>query len=66
MTETFIGIENCTQLQGITAGTTATYKLLNDIDCSATLSWNNGRGFIPLQNFNGKFNGNRKSYPISL
>ena len=47
-------ITNCRQLQGIQdvlnrIGPTFTYfKLNNDIDCSDTVTWNGGRGFMPL------------------
>lgn len=55
-----ISVQSCAQLQAIPANTTLTYKLLNNIDCSDTVNWNNGQGFIPLLNFKGKLNGNRK------
>lgn len=33
------------------------YALANDIDASATKMWNNGAGFIPLEDVNGVLNG---------
>ena len=43
------------------------YIVQNDIDASATSSWNDGKGFVPIgsyspfQPFNGTFNGNEKT-----
>ncbi|MEM4719771.1 MAG: hypothetical protein QXG18_02830, partial [Candidatus Pacearchaeota archaeon] len=43
-------ISNCQQLQNISLNLSANYFLTNDIDCSATISWNSGEGFRPLGN----------------
>ena len=59
-------ITTCTQLQAIGATTTepssGSYVLGNNIDCSASATWNpiSGGGyfgFLPLANFTGTFNG---------
>ncbi len=34
------------------------YHLVNDIDATGTRQWNGGKGFIPIQNFNGQLHGN--------
>jgi len=34
-----------------------TYHLINDIDASATIDWDEGRGFKPITTFTGKFYG---------
>ncbi|SAI59320.1 Immunoglobulin A1 protease precursor [Bordetella ansorpii] len=44
-------------LQGIVAGGGA-YTLANDIDASGTVNWNAGRGFVPIQAFDGSLDGN--------
>ncbi|MEM4330774.1 MAG: hypothetical protein QW273_02075 [Candidatus Pacearchaeota archaeon] len=58
-------IENCQQLQNIKYALDSHFILNNDIDCSETRNWNNGKGFEPLGNssspFNGSFNGNGKN-----
>jgi|GEM_PF-1791993 len=36
------------------------YILKNDIDCSDTVNWNNGEGFVPIRDFFGYFDGNNK------
>jgi len=55
-------ITNCIMLQNINNDLTANYVLLNDINCSDTVNWNSGEGFIPIGNstnkFTGKLNGN--------
>jgi hypothetical protein len=60
-------ITNCTQLQNMSLNLTASYKLMNNINCSATISWDSGAGFIPVgdstNKFIGVFNGN--NYTIS-
>ncbi|MBJ7556301.1 GLUG motif-containing protein [Marinomonas spartinae] len=55
-------------LQAINTNLTGTYALSKDIDASATSSWNNGAGFVPLSNyfttqFTGTFDG--QSHVIS-
>ena len=41
-------IADCCQLQGIADYNGKYYVLDNDIDCSDTVNWNSGAGFIPL------------------
>lgn len=53
-----LNISNCNQLQDVNLNLVGHYTLLNDIDCSDTINWNSGDGFIPLSVFNGTFNGN--------
>lgn len=62
-----IMIADCNGLQAIKGNLGATYQLGNNIDCSATASWNAGAGFSPLGNstspFLGVFDG--KGFKIS-
>jgi signal transduction histidine kinase len=55
-------VSTCQQLQDINNDLSANYVLTQDIDCSDTLNWNNGAGFIPIGNgdnpFIGTLNGN--------
>lgn len=51
-------ITNCTELQNMKDDTTLNYTLMNNIDCSDTINWNSGQGFEPIQNFNGRLEGN--------
>jgi len=41
-------IYNCQDLQNMKYGLSSSYQLANDIDCSSTVNWNNGRGFLPV------------------
>src|SRR3989344_4803651 len=59
-------ITNCTQLQEMNTSVSSHYKLINNIDCSDTWTWNGGNGFWPIgwngasgqgRNFAGSFNG---------
>ncbi|MBT3405512.1 hypothetical protein HN832_00585 [archaeon] len=60
----FIPISTCLELQGIKDNLYASYKLVNNIDCSDTINWNEGKGFVPIAYrgyysiFAGSFNGN--------
>ena len=60
-------ITNCQELQDIKYDLKGNYYLANDIDCSETKSWNDGRGFEPIGNseeaFRGSFDG--RGYKIS-
>lgn len=56
-----VNISNCTELQAIPDETTLEYNLINDIDCSDTVNWNGGGGFIPLIDFSGQFYGHNYS-----
>ncbi|NCU35964.1 hypothetical protein EOM75_08095, partial [Candidatus Falkowbacteria bacterium] len=52
-------ISNVTHLQNIrTAPNTAHFKLINNIDASATRTWNGGQGFNPVSYLNGNIDGN--------
>ncbi|MCX6734866.1 MAG: S-layer homology domain-containing protein [Candidatus Peregrinibacteria bacterium] len=50
-------IEDCLDLQAMTAHTSSNFILINDIDCAATTGWNSGQGFAPGGNFTGSLNG---------
>jgi hypothetical protein len=52
-------ITNCIQLQAMNNNQNyANYILMNDIDCSDTINWNFGEGFIPVGTyFTGIFDG---------
>ena len=54
-------ITNCAELQGMNNDLTADYVLMNDIDCSDTVNWNSGAGFVPVGSaatpFTGTFDG---------
>ncbi|MBU4480183.1 thrombospondin type 3 repeat-containing protein [Patescibacteria group bacterium] len=54
-------IINCVQLQETESDINANYILMNDIDCSDTINWNSGAGFLPIGwgigNFIGTFDG---------
>jgi hypothetical protein len=41
-------IEDCEGLQGIRDTPGGSYRLVRDIDCSGTISWNGGEGFEPI------------------
>jgi hypothetical protein len=56
-------IYDCTDLQNMQSNLSALYELANDIDCSATSSWNGGLGFDPVGTFRGNFDG--KGFVIS-
>ena len=50
-------ITNCDELVEIASSVSSHYVLLNDIDCSDSLEWNEGSGYYPPQNFYGSFDG---------
>ncbi|GEM_PF-2810767 len=50
-TERYIAISNCLQLQQIALDLAGNYKLVQDIDCFATRTWNAGQGFEPIGAF---------------
>ncbi len=62
-------ITNCTQLQEINDARAANYSLGNNINCSDTINWNSGNGFVPIGNstagykFTGNFEG--QNYTIT-
>ncbi len=45
-------INNCIQLQNINQNLTAYYILMNNIDCTQTINWNNNSGFISIDGLN--------------
>jgi hypothetical protein len=60
-------ITTCEELQAIPADSARNYELANNIDCSLTNPvnqppgytglWTDGKGFLPLVNFQGRFDG---------
>ncbi|MCK5773800.1 MAG: peptidase A26, partial [Thermoplasmata archaeon] len=50
-------ISNVTQLQNMSSDLSAHYIILNDINASETIDWNNGTGFDPIGNKTNSFNG---------
>lgn len=59
-------VSTVTHLQAIGTNTTtkaAHYIQVNDIDASATSTWNSGAGFVPIDTFTGNYNG--QDYNIS-
>jgi len=61
--EEFIAITTCQELQDIQNDRYSNYEIINDIDCSKTIEWNKGNGFIPIRGFFGILEGN--NYEIS-
>jgi len=51
-----IGISNCVELQAMNNNLSADYILLNDIDCSDTINWNDGSGFRPVGHYDIDWN----------
>ncbi len=50
-------ITTCQELQDMSLNLAGNYALANDIDCSATSSWNSGAGFEPIGTIAVKFTG---------
>lgn len=50
-------ITTCEQLQNMGDDLEGDFVLANDIDCSDTITWNEGAGFRPIENFSGTLNG---------
>lgn len=59
-------IATCVDLQNMNKSLHATYKLSQDIDCSASSTWLNGKGFTPIGSYNSPFTGtlNGEGYTI--
>ena len=60
-----VEIHNCDELQAMDDDLSGNYRLANNIDCSATSTWNGGEGFVPVgdnsvENFTGSLDGNGK------
>ena len=53
----FMWVNNVTDLQNINQNLSGKYLLANNIDASATASWNGGAGFIPIGNISTPFTG---------
>ncbi len=56
-TQTCTPVRSLSDLQNINQNLSGNYCLLNDIDASATASWNVGAGFVPIGPFSGTFDG---------
>ena len=52
-----ISINNIVDLQNISQNLAGNYCLTNDIDASATATWNSGAGFIPIGDYGNPFVG---------
>ena len=50
-------ITSCVELQEMNNNLNAYYVLMNDIDCSDTVTWNSGAGFVPIGTFSSPFTG---------
>lgn len=50
-------IQTCEQLQEINDAPSSNFVLMNNIDCSDTATWNNGKGFDPIKDFSSTFDG---------
>lgn len=48
-------ITTCTQLQGMNNGLNINYTLGSNVDCSDTVNWNSGEGFLPVGNSTSGF-----------
>ena len=56
-----IGIETCQELQNV--NNSYNYYLLQNVDCSASINWNSGQGFLPITSFERIFDG--RNFSIS-
>jgi len=50
-------ITNCTELQNMKNDLAGDYYLATDINCSDTVNWNSGAGFVPIGNYANRFTG---------
>jgi hypothetical protein len=50
-------ITTCDALQDMNTNLAGNYYLGTDIDCSGTVNWNSGAGFVPIGNYDTKFTG---------
>lgn len=58
-----VEIHNCDELQAMGDDLSGNYRLANNIDCTATSTWNSGAGFSPIgtgSSFTGTLDGNNK------
>jgi len=60
-------ITDCVELQGMENNLSGDYTLMNNINCSDTINWNDGAGFDPIGDSTNKFEGNLdgKNYNIT-
>ncbi len=56
-------IKDCQGLQDIKNNLLENYEIVNNIDCSDTVNWNEKNGFEPIKNFGGVLDG--KGFTIS-
>lgn len=54
-------ISTCQELQAIQDDPSGNYTLAKDINCLGTSSWNDGKGFVPIDVFVGSLKGNGHS-----
>lgn len=59
-------VSTCDQLQAMNNDLLSTYKLVANIDCSATSSWNSGTGFAPIGTANLPFKGTLDGNKFSI
>ncbi len=52
-----VEIYDCDDLQNMNQNLSGSYELANDIDCSATRTWGEGKGFNPIGNLSERFTG---------
>lgn len=50
-------VSTCSELQELKDNRSSHYVLAGDIDCSATIGWNGGNGFIPIGTYDLPFTG---------
>jgi len=60
-------ISTASDLQAMQEDLSANYIVVNDINASCTVNWNNGQGFDPIGDYDGRFTGSLdgKTYDIS-
>jgi len=54
-------VTNVCELQHVAYNPYKHYRVTEDIDASNTSSWDGGAGFMPIENFEGEFDGNGKT-----
>jgi hypothetical protein len=59
-------VTDCEQLQEINDERDAYYQLANSIDCSDTINWNGGEGFIPIGDTTTAFTGELDGQDFSI
>jgi len=61
-----IPLSTCTQLQNISNNLTKDYFLINDINCSETITWNNKSGFEPIGASSNPFEGKLEGFGFEI